>query len=234
MVWKRASTVSAFALIAALSGCGSSSHPTPTRALSAASPTAPAHRARLHPASLRARVRRSALLPQTRVFPSSDSGEFRALMAALWSGVLADSPARAAVAFFPREAYVQLKAIGEAGVDWENRLFRDYTLDISAAHALLGPGAASARLLGVSVSTSYGHWVEPGVCANSVGYYEMPNARVVYTENGATRSFGIASMISWRGVWYVVHLGAVLREGDAGTVDEPASGAGSSAYSGTC
>jgi hypothetical protein len=41
-------------------------------------------------------------------------------------------------------------------------------------------------------------------------------------------------MISWRGEWYVVHLGAVLRETETGTVAEPALGPGRSAYSGTC
>ena len=41
-------------------------------------------------------------------------------------------------------------------------------------------------------------------------------------------------MISWRGVWYVVHLGAILRSGESGMVDEPSSGAGVSTYSGTC
>jgi hypothetical protein len=67
-----------------------------------------------------------------------------------------------------------------------------------------------------------------------VGYYEVSNARVVYREAGQLRSFGIASMISWRGVWYVVHLGAVLRQEDAGVVDEPMSGPGESSDSGTC
>jgi hypothetical protein len=86
----------------------------------------------------------------------------------------------------------------------------------------------------VDVQSSYGHWIAPGVCENSVGYYEMPNARVLYSEGGQVHSFGIASMISWRGVWYVVHLGAVLRPAEEGVVDEPASGAGESAYSGTC
>ncbi len=62
----------------------------------------------------------------------------------------------------------------------------------------------------------------------------MPNARVVYREAGVVRSFGIASMISWRGVWYVVHFGAILRSVDAGETDAPAPGAGASLYSGTC
>jgi hypothetical protein len=110
----------------------------------------------------------------------------------------------------------------------------DYELDIGAAHALLGSHAASAELVGVNVPGSYAHWVPTGVCENSVGYYEVPNARVVYREAGHVSSFGIASMISWRGVWYVIHLGAILRSSIAGEVDDPQAGPGQSAYSGTC
>jgi len=51
---------------------------------------------------------------------------------------------------------------------------------------------------------------------------------------GPLGAFGIASMISWHGVWYVVHLGAILRSSDTGQVDDPASGRGTSEYSGTC
>ena len=155
-------------------------------------------------------------------------------MASLWAGIVHDSLTSALAAFFPKDAYVQLKAIASANSDWTDRLVRDYGLDIAAAHVLLGRTAAHARLIAVNVPSSYGHWIEPGVCYNSIGYYEMPGARIVYQQDGQIRSFGIASMISWRGVWYVVHLGAILRSTDSGTVDEPASGPGTSAYSGTC
>jgi hypothetical protein len=103
-----------------------------------------------------------------------------------------------------------------------------YRLDIAAAHALVAGGE---RLLAVNVPTSYAHWVPPGVCYNRIGYYEVPNARVVYAAPAGTRSFGIATMISWRGVWYVVHLGSVV---SPGTVDDPGSGPGVSAPSSTC
>jgi hypothetical protein len=86
----------------------------------------------------------------------------------------------------------------------------------------------------VDVPASYAHWVSPGACYNRVGYYEVPNARVVYRQNGQVHSFGIASMISWRGVWYVVHLGAVLRSAAQGVVDDPSGGAGVSVPSSTC
>ena len=173
-------------------------------------------------------------LPQTHTYPSGTSAQFKTLMASLWAGVVQDSHTVALPAFFPLGAYVQLKAISGASSDWSNRLVHDFTLDIAAAHGLLGPHAPSARLLAVDVTSSYGHWIDPGICDNRLGYYEMPNARVVYREDGQIRSFGIASMISWRGVWYVVHFGAILRASDIGMVDEPALGRGTSAYSGTC
>ncbi len=173
-------------------------------------------------------------LPQTSAFPSAHSAAFKRQMDDLWAGVVEDSVTRALPAFFPRGAYVQVKAIGSPGTDWKYRLVHDYALDIDAAHRLLGADPGAAKLIAVRVPSSYGHWVPPGACYNSVGYFEVPSTRVLYRKDGAERSFGIASMISWRGVWYVVHLGAVLREGDGGVVDEPSSGPGSSAYSGTC
>ena len=152
----------------------------------------------------------------------------------LWQGIRAGSLAPAIRAFFPEGAYAQLKAIGDPAADWQGRLVFDYGLDVGAAHALLGAHAASARLLRVDVPESYAHWVPVGVCENGVGYYEVPNSRVVYLEDGAVSSFGIASMISWRGAWYVIHLGEVLRPVVTGVVDDPQAGSGISADSGTC
>ncbi len=155
-------------------------------------------------------------------------------MAALWQGIRSGSAPAAMPAFFPEEAYAQVKAIADPGADYANRLVHEFGLDIAAAHGLLGAGDSSVQLVGVQVPSSYAHWVSPGTCSNGVGYYEVPNARVVYREGGQTGSFGIASMISWRGVWYVVHLGAVVRSSDAGVVDDPSSGSGVSAPSSTC
>ena len=193
---------------------------------------APANNTRAAPAAAPAPSPGS--LPQTHTYPSAASAQFRSLMAQLWSGIVRDSLAPALPAFFPEGAYLQLKTIADASADWSDRLLHDYSLDIGAAHALLGSGAATARLIAVEANASYGHWISPGVCSNGIGYYEMPNARVVYREHGEIRSFGIASMISWRGVWYVVHFGAILRSSDVGTVDDQASGPGVQAYSATC
>lgn len=174
-------------------------------------------------------------LPQTTQFPSATDPLFTVNMNALWQGIVQGSVTPALPAFFPRTAYVQLKTgIGDPAGDWQNRLVADYALDIQAAHALLGPAPQQATLVSVSVPEQYGHWIPQGVCANGIGYFEVANSRIVYSLDGQTRSFGIASLISWRGEWYVVHLGAILRSGYGGEVDEPAVGAGYSEPSSTC
>jgi hypothetical protein len=86
----------------------------------------------------------------------------------------------------------------------------------------------------IEVPEHDGHWVPPAVCDNRIGYFEVANSRVVYQQQGVTRSFGIASLISWRGVWYVVHLGAILRSSEIGVVEDPEVGTGYSAPSSTC
>jgi hypothetical protein len=174
-------------------------------------------------------------LPQTMQLPASTDPQFAAEMQALWQGVVQGSVTPALPAFFPKTAYVQLKTgIGDPAGDWQNRLVADYGLDIGAAHALLGPDPAQATFVSVSVPEQYAHWIPPGVCANGIGYFEVANARAVYQLGGVTKSFGIASLISWRGEWYVVHLGAILRSGGGGEVDDPETGTGYSAPSSTC
>lgn len=182
----------------------------------------------------RARKRHPGTLPQTEAKPTARTVAFRREMSALWAAIVSDQPHRGTEAFFPKGAYLQLKAIEDASGDYSDRLFHDYALDIHAAHALLGVGAKRAQLVRVEVPPSYAHWIPPNVCYNRVGYWETPNSRIIYREGRRLRSFGIASLISWRGVWYVVHLGAILRSGEEGVVDAPTSGIGVAEPSSTC
>ena len=111
-------------------------------------------------------------------------------MSALWQGVVSGSATPALPAFFPKSAYLQLKSISGAEYDYTDRLVANFGADVGAAHALLGADASTATLLQVEVPEQYGHWVPSGVCDNRIGYYEVANARLVYTEDGQTRSFG--------------------------------------------
>jgi hypothetical protein len=155
-------------------------------------------------------------------------------MAALWNGVSSGDTQSALPGFLPGPAYVQLKTVPSAQSDFTDRLVAEFEEDVSAAHQVLGSGSAVATLVGIDVDSAYAHWIPPGTCYNDVGYFEVPNSRVVYSVNGQVSSFGIASMISWRGEWYIVHLGAILRSGSGGEVDDPQPGPGSPTYSSTC
>ena len=173
-------------------------------------------------------------LPQTRARPSAGSRVFHAEMTDLWAAVVTGQARLAVQAFFPLHAYTQVKAIAGPAADWRSRLFGDFRLDVAAAHHYLGRDAARARLLRVIVPSAEAAWIDPGVCYNSVGYWHVAGARLVYREHGRLRSIGIASLISWRGRWYVVHFGAVLRAGSAGVVDSPAAGPGVPGPAGGC
>jgi hypothetical protein len=170
-------------------------------------------------------------LKQTTAFPRTTSTAFHNATHDLWLAVTTGNASLALPAFFPQTAYVQVKAIADPEADWRSRLWGDFTLDVKAAHALVGH---QARLIKIIVPTQYAAWVYPGTCYNSVGYWHVPGARVVYQQGGETRSFGIASLISWRGDWYVVHFGAVLRSGKYGEVDDPEVGPGIPGPRGGC
>ncbi len=171
---------------------------------------------------------------QTTVLPAASGPQFAEVVASLWRGVVTGNPADAGASFFPESAYIHLKAISWAAADFTGRLLVEFGNDLTAAHRLLGAHPSDARFVRVVVDEHFAHWIPPNVCYNRDGYYEVPNSRLVYSLDGRLASFGIASFISWRGVWYVVHLGAVLRASTAGVVDDPLSGPGVPTYSSTC
>ncbi len=173
-------------------------------------------------------------LHQTQARPDARTAVFRAEMTDLWAAIVTGKARLARQAFFPLPAYTQIKAIYDAAGDWHDRLWYDFRLDVAAAHRYLGRGARRAKLVRVIVPAAEAAWIVPGVCDNSGGYWHVGGARVVYRQHGQVRSIGIASLISWRGRWYVVHFGAVLRPASYGVVDAPASGPGVPGPAGGC
>jgi hypothetical protein len=167
---------------------------------------------------------------QTDVMPRTDDAAFRNLTTDLWLAVTTGNPSYGLPAFFPESAYEQVKAIADPAYDWRSRLWYDYTTDVAAAHQLVG---GDARLVGVVVPVQYAIWIPVGACYNSIGYWHVPGARVEYRKDGHLESIGIASLISWRGVWYVIHFGGVQRTG-GGMIDQPAAGEGIPGPPGGC
>jgi hypothetical protein len=175
--------------------------------------------------------RNDGSLPQTQAFPSTEDTSFRNAVHDFWLAVTTGKADLAKPAFFPETAYEQVKAIADPDYDWQYRLWYEFTLDLAAVRPLIGP---HARLLAVDVPVQYAVWVPPGACYNNIGYWHVPGARVVYEQGGTTRSFGIASFISWRGVWYLIHLGALTRAAAVGVVDDPEDGPGIPGPPGGC
>jgi hypothetical protein len=173
-------------------------------------------------------------LPQTTAKPADTSPAVTALARHLWEAVVTGNPAAAVPVFFPLAAYQQVKALADDTTDYRNRLVAHFDLDVGAAHALLGAGASTASLVGLDIPAGYVRWIPPGDCYNRVGYWFVPGSRLEYREGGQLRSFGVAALDSWRGRWYVIHLGSELPPPARGVVDAPAAGAGSFGSPGGC
>jgi hypothetical protein len=183
------------------------------------------------PAALAVAAPSAAVLPQTGTLPSTTDSAFKNLIHDFWLAVTTGNPDYAKPAFFPEKAYQQVKAISDPAQDWQDRLWDEFTLDVAAVRPLVG---RDARLLKVVVPMQYAIWVPPGACYNNIGYWHVPGARVVYERGGVTRSFGITSLISWRGDWYLVHLGAYSRTAPVGIVDDAEPGPGVPGPPGGC
>jgi len=136
-------------------------------------------------------------------------------MNALWAAIVSGDTS-AGSSFFPLGAYLQVKAMSNPAADYRARLIALYDLDIHELHLKVGSGAT---LLGVDVPDRSATWVTPGQEYNKGSYWRVYGTRIRYrTATGKEGSFGIFSLISWRGQWYVVHLGPINRTPGTGAI----------------
>jgi len=157
-------------------------------------------------------------------------------MRTLWDAIVAGSPSHGRQAFFPKSAYLRMKTgvLPDPADDYTRRLIAFFNLDAAAYHAHLGTDPSAAKLVSVESAPSLAAWIPPGACENRIGYWHLPGTRLVYQSGGHTYSVRIASLISWRGVWYVIHLGPNPRPSNVGTVDDPQVGPGVPGPGGGC
>ena len=147
-------------------------------------------------------------LAQTMDQPTTTDPQFQAGVQSFWQAIVTDNPTTAMPFFFPLAAYLQVKAIANPASDWQQRLVGAYQQDIHALHSSLGAGALTAQLAGIHVPSG-AQWVQPGAEYNKLSYWRIYGTTVRYTVGGRPGSFRIASMISWRGRWYIVHLARI-------------------------
>ncbi len=147
-----------------------------------------------------------ATLPQTRDRPH-DGVQFQARAAVLWEAIVRDDPDRALPFFFPLAAYTQVKAIANPEADWKRRLVAAFKRDIHKLHEKLGAHAESAHLVELDLPAERARWVDPGEEGNKLGYFRVFGSKLRYETDKGAGAFDVTSLISWRGEWYVVHLG---------------------------
>ncbi|MFN8026101.1 MAG: hypothetical protein U0W40_07040 [Acidimicrobiia bacterium] len=148
-------------------------------------------------------------LPQTDEKPTASGAQFDAGVQGLWQAIVKDDPSLARPFFFPLSAYQQVKDISDPAGDYQSRLIANYEQDIHSLHAQLGDAASRAQLTGMTVPNDQAQWITPGVEYNKGSYWRVFGSTLNYTVDGQSHSFPVTSLISWRGQWYVVHLGQI-------------------------
>ncbi len=173
----------------------------------------------------------SAQVPQTTA-PAPSS--LAVLGQSLFNDIVQNERGAARNLFFPRAAYVAMKTkmIAYPASDYDGRLLAFFNLDLDAYHRFLG--AVPVRYVRSTFLAGGATWIAPGVCENAIGYWHEPAIRLVYSQGGVTKSFAVDSLISWRGRYYVIHLGPNPRPYNVGTVDSPTRGAGVPGPAGGC
>jgi hypothetical protein len=147
-------------------------------------------------------------LAQTDALPSSSSPGITRRVRELWLAIVDGTPDMAAGSFFPLSAYIQVKGLSDPVHDYQTRLIPDFDQDIQALHLEIEEMPRPWSLAGLTVPAS-AQWIRPGVEYNKGSYWRVYGSEVDYIAGGVHRSFPIASMISWRGEWYVVHLSSI-------------------------
>jgi hypothetical protein len=147
------------------------------------------------------------LLPQTKDQPTIDDALFRHRLDLLWRAIVADDPEIARPFFFPKIAYLKVKAIKDPGRDWERRLWKLFVRDIHEYHQKLGDHADQARFVRLDFPDDKVKWMKKHREGNAIGYFRVKRPYLVFAHpTGKEHKLEITAMISWRGHWHVVHL----------------------------
>jgi hypothetical protein len=156
-------------------------------------------------------------------------------MTTFWNALVRGDAARARGLFFPRSAYLRMKTglLASPSDDFDHRLLAFFDLDVTAYHRTLVRGG-QPTLVRVAFRARDAAWIAPGACENLIGYWHLPGVRFIFRHGAATWSVAVNSLISWRGVWYVIHLGPNPRASNVGTLDRLQRGAASPGPAGGC
>jgi hypothetical protein len=135
--------------------------------------------------------------------PRPPPGDAEARARVLFEAIVHDDPARAADFFFPRDAFLQVKAMARPE-RYYDRLRKRYDQDIHALHRSLA-GLERAEFDRLEL-VARGGYVRPGEEGNRLPYWASRHAWLHYRVDGKPRKLEIRVLITWQERWYVIHL----------------------------
>ena len=147
------------------------------------------------------------MLPQTSAKPNGSDASLSSDVSLLWNAIVTGDPQIADPFFFPLSAYIQVKAISDPVHDYDTRLIYAYDTDLLSYHEELVKMGGAPELGGLDIPENHAQWVLPGAEYNRGSYWRVYGSRLYFSVDGVTHYFPIDSLISWRGQWYVVHVG---------------------------
>jgi hypothetical protein len=141
--------------------------------------------------------------PENRSLPPLSSPDLDERARHLFDAVVSGRPELALDFFFPREPFIPLKDVADAG-RYHDELVATYRRDVMALH-----GARRSWEGAVFETFELGTkpvWIRPGREWNKIGYFRTLDARLTYKVAGKRRVLAVRTIISWQGRWYVTHL----------------------------
>jgi hypothetical protein len=128
-------------------------------------------------------------------------GDFAQRAERLFEAILHDDPRRASDVFFPRDPFLQIKAIPNPG-RYYDKLYARFERDVHALHKTLAKDARFERF----ELSKRGGYVKPGEEGNHLPYWAARHCFLHYREGGQLKKLEVRVLITWQERWYVIHL----------------------------
>jgi hypothetical protein len=121
----------------------------------------------------------------------------------LFDAIVHDDPQRALECFFPRDAFLKVKAIADPGRYYDELRAR-FIEDIHSLHRQT-PELAQASFARFEL-VQRGGWIKVGEEANRLPYWASRHSWLHYNVGKSQRKLEVRVLITWGPHWYVIHL----------------------------